>query len=170
MGTSRHDRITRFSSRFDIGLIGVVLLSLPALIPLLRNGYFESHDGWLHLYRLVGLDQAIASGNFYPRWFSDFAFGYGHPVLNFYGPLPYYIAEVFHILGAGYVVAMKCAYGIGLLLAGVTMYLFARRALEHRVWPAIIAAIAYVYAPLPSRQSLRAGAPWPSCWPWPGRR
>ncbi len=78
------------------------LLSLPASLPLLRGGYLLSHDGLFHLYRLAGLDRALHQGAIYPRWFPDFAYGYGQPVLNYYSPLAYYVGEILHLLGAGY--------------------------------------------------------------------
>lgn len=145
--SARHTPITRFFGPVDFGLLVTVLLSLPALAPLLSPGYFASHDGQLHLYRLMGLDQAVRAGVLYPRWFPDFAFGYGHPILNFYGPLSYYVAEIAHALGMGLIGSMKLAYGAAMLAAGIAMYLFARRVFGGRRWPAIVAALGYVYAP-----------------------
>jgi len=143
----RRGQVTKPFKRIDAGLIGVILLSLPAIVPLLGPGYFVSHDGMLHIYRLIGLDQAISAGSLYSRWFPDFAFGYGHPILNFYGPLSYYVGELFLTFGAGPVAAMKWAYALALLAAGVSMYLFAHRAFGRRQLPALVAALAYVYAP-----------------------
>ncbi len=129
------------------GLLAVLLCSLPAIAPLLHQGYFASHDGLLHLYRFLGLDRAVQAGVFLPRWFPDFAFGYGHPVLNFYGPLAYYFGQVLRPLGLGLVQAAKGAYAWGAVAAGLGMYLWARRAFGGRPVPAAVTALAYVYAP-----------------------
>lgn len=131
----------------DAGLLAVLVLSLPAVIPLLRSGYFASHDGLLHLYRFLGLDRAVQAGVFLPRWFPEFGFGYGQPVLNFYGPLGYYLGQLLRSLGLGPVGAAKGAYALAVVAAGLGMYLFARRALGGRQLPAVVAALAYVYAP-----------------------
>ena len=63
---------------------------------------------------------------FYPRWFPDFAYGYGHAVLNYYSPLTYYVAQAFHLLGAGYILSIKLSFAAGFLLSGLAMYLYAR--------------------------------------------
>ena len=120
-------------------------LTLPATFPLLRGGYFNSDDGWIHLYRLAALDRALHSGVLFPRWFPDFAFGYGYPVLNFYSPLGYYLAEVWHWLGADYVLAMKLTFAAGFVLAAWAMICFATEVIGPA--GAGVAAIAYTYAP-----------------------
>jgi uncharacterized membrane protein len=46
---------------------------------------------------LYEFDQAIRDGVWYPRWSPDFAFGYGYPFFNIYGPLSFYVVNVsFH--------------------------------------------------------------------------
>jgi hypothetical protein len=123
----------------------VVPLILPALIPLARPGFFESHDGLFHIYRLAGLDEAVRAGAFYPRWFPHFAFGYGQPVLSFYGPLSYYWGLPFTLLGADAALAMKLVLASGMIVSALGLYLFARQHLD-RV-PALVAAVVYAYLP-----------------------
>jgi len=122
-----------------------VVLTLPALAPLARSGFFESHDGLFHIYRLAALDRAVRSGVLYPRWFPEFAFGYGQPVLNFYGPLSYYWGLPFTLLGADAVLAMKLVLATGLIASALGMYLFARLHLDRG--PAFVAAVVYTYLP-----------------------
>lgn len=50
----------------DPGTLVALLLSIPAIFPLLKGGYFISHDGLFHLYRLVGLDRALHQGLLHP--------------------------------------------------------------------------------------------------------
>jgi hypothetical protein len=145
--SSASRRIYARLPRWTWGLAGVILLGLPALIPLCQSGYFSSHDGLLHLYRLMGLDGAVRAGVLYPRWFPDFAFGYGHPILNFYGPLSYYTALWFRGLGMGLIPAMKATYALAGLAAGAAMYAFAYESLHGRVLPAVVAGAAYMYIP-----------------------
>lgn len=133
------------TSRPCPGFLISLLVALPATFPLFRPGFFISHDGLFHLYRLAALDQAVHAGEFYPRWFPDFAFGYGYPVLNFYSPLSYYLSELPHLLGMGYVAALKFAFAAGLILSGLTMYLWVRGWLNH--WGALLASAVYVYFP-----------------------
>ena len=46
----------------------LALLALPALWPLLSEGFPKTHDGSVHLIRLFLLDEQVRSGNFFPRW------------------------------------------------------------------------------------------------------
>lgn len=131
--------------RLDWGYLIVLGFSLPVLWPLVGPSYLSSHDGLHHLYRLVDLDWCIRGRILYPRWLPNLGFGYGYPVLNYYAPLSYYVAELFHILGAGYIASIKLTYAVGFLGSGLAMYLFAK---EHmgRI-PAILAGLVYVYLP-----------------------
>jgi len=123
----------------------VVLLTLPALVPLARAGFFDSHDGLFHVYRLQALDRAVRAGVLYPRWFPEFAFGYGHPVLNFYGPLSYYWGLPFTLLGADPALALKLVFATGLIASALGMYFFARLHLGRG--GALVAAVVYAYLP-----------------------
>jgi hypothetical protein len=131
--------------RRDLNHLWVALLALPAVLPLFQGGYLDSHDGLFHLYRLAALDEAFRSGVFYPRWFPDFAFGYGHAVLNYYSPLTYFVAQFFHMLGAGYILSIKLTFATGILLGAALMYLYARKALGR--FPGLLAAVVYTYFP-----------------------
>jgi len=147
LGKIRRLRLSDVSNQAGVVLLIVILLSLPALAPLLRPGFFSSDDGLLHLYRMMGLDHAIQAGVLYPRWLPDFAFGYGQPVINFYGPFSYYIGQIVRVVNLGAIAATKWSYGLAALAAGMTMFLFTRRIFERRSLPAAVAALAYVYAP-----------------------
>lgn len=131
--------------RFDWGYLIVLGLSLPVLWPLVGSSYLSSHDGLHHLYRLVDLDFCIRGAAIYPRWLPNLGFGYGYPVLNYYAPLSYYVAELFHIVGAGYVDSIKLTYALGFLGSGLAMYLFAKEIMG-RI-PALLAAAIYIYLP-----------------------
>lgn len=123
----------------------VVLVTLPALVPLARPGLFLSDDGLIHAYRLAALDRAVRAGVLYPRWFPEFAFGYGHPVLNFYGPLSYYWGLPFTLAGLDAVAALKVVFAAGLVASALAMYLFARQHLDRG--PSVVAAAVYAYLP-----------------------
>ena len=118
---------------------------LPATIFLRQDGYFASSDGMIHLYRLFELDRSVHAGVLFPRWFPLSAYGYGLPVLNYYPPLTYYLGELFHLLGAGYLAAIKLTITTSFVLAALAMFLFARAFLGDGA--AFVAAIAYAYSP-----------------------
>ncbi len=119
--------------------------TIPASLGLLQDGFFSSSDGMIHLYRLFELDRALHAGILYPRWFPLSGYGYGLPVLNYYPPLAYYLAEFFHLFGAGYIISIKLLIAIGFLLAALSMFLFARDLIGTA--SAIVAGIAFAYLP-----------------------
>jgi hypothetical protein len=123
-----------------------LLLSLPAIGPLLQPGYhWGAHDARHSVYFLYEFDKAIRDGVWYPRWAPDFAFGYGYPFFNIYGPLSSYAGELLHLAGLDIVTAVKTVFGLSVFLSGLAMYLFGRRLLGP---PAgLVAALTYVYIP-----------------------
>src|SRR5581483_1246621 len=63
----------------------------------------------------------------------------------FYAPLLYYLAEAFHLLGLGFVDALKAAVGAGVLASVAGMHVFGRDVWGR--WGGFLAAAAYLYAP-----------------------
>ena len=95
-----------------------------------------------------------APGSF-PRWFPDFAFGYGFPVLNFYSPLGYYLAELFQL-----VVGDAWSHEAG--LRGVPASLRAGHVPVRQTalggGGGLLASLAYTYAPYHLADVYRRGA------------
>lgn len=143
---------SRFFSRLSLFFLFVIVLTLPAMLSLFRSsGYWESHDGVFHLYRLVALENAWRQGHIYPRIFPEFAFGYGFTVLNFYGPLTYYVALIGRFIGLSPIIAMKATYALSYPLAAVGMWVLARELWRTEGKPneaaGVIAAAVYTYVP-----------------------
>lgn len=156
-------------SRPDLGLGVALFLPLLAISPLLKSGLPGLADALLHLLRTVELDFLWRNGVFLPRWAPNMAFGYGYPLFDFAPPLPYVIAEVFHLLRADFETAIKLLSILCFYVAGLGMYLFARELL--RTGPALLAAAAYLYTPFVLRQQLIYGGNYPqilaiALYPW----
>jgi len=126
-------------------MLAIAALTLLATQPLMRLVVTRSHDGSLHLLRLIELDQSLRQGQLYPRWSPDMAYGYGYPLFNFYAPFSFYLAEALHLLGLSFVAAWNGTMFLCLLAAGLFAYLLARDWMpEHG---AVVAASAYLLAP-----------------------
>jgi hypothetical protein len=127
-------------------VILVVAFSLFAWGPLLTPVYFlKAHDAAHSVFFLTEFHQGIQDGYLYPRWGPDHCLGYGYPTFIFYAPLPYYVAEVFHLLGAGPTAAVKITYALAFVLSGLTMYAFVKR-----LWGSgagLVSAVVYTYVP-----------------------
>ena len=136
----------RFASRFDPYLLLVILFSLFPISPLLQDGYpWDAHDARHTVYFLLEFDQGIQDGILYPRWQPDFAFGYGYPFFNIYGPLSTYVGEAMHLLGFGFTDAIKIVFALSVMLSGLAMYGFVKQVLGRQA--ALVAAIAYMVIP-----------------------
>ncbi|MBI4670638.1 MAG: hypothetical protein HY741_03085 [Chloroflexi bacterium] len=131
----------------DRHAVALALVSLLALGPMLQAGYFwGAHDARHSVYFLFEFDRVFRDGVLYPRWFPDMTYGYGYPLFNIYGPLAFYIGEFFHLLGFGFVTAVKIVFALAWVLSGLAMYGFVKRVFENRN-AAFIAGLLYVFMP-----------------------
>jgi hypothetical protein len=136
----------RREPRFDPYLLLVILFSLFTIGPLLQPGYqWNAHDARHSVYFLFEFDRGIQDGILYPRWQPDFAFGYGYPFFNIYGPLSAYAGEAFHLLGFGFADAVKIVFALSVTLSGLAMYGFVKQILGRRA--GLVAAVAYMVMP-----------------------
>src|SRR5579859_2187170 len=126
----------------------IPLLAIPAFWGY-TNGFPASADGFLHLLRTALLDVSLRQGILYPRWLPELVVGFGYPVFNFYGPATYYLAEGLHLLGLGFYQALMAAFVVMVVAGGYGMYLLAGATFgeQGRPWAALVAAVAYMYAP-----------------------
>ncbi len=126
-------------------IILTALFSVFAVVPLLRPEFFATHDMLAPVYRLMELDVCLMEGTPYARWFPDLYGGRGGPFFNYYSPLSYYVAELFHLAGLGNINSVKATFLLSIPMSGVFMYLFASGKVGKE--PAILAGVMYMYAP-----------------------
>lgn len=105
----------------------------------------DTPDGLFHLHRVRALAEALRWGVLYPRWFPDFSFGYGYPVLNFYAPAFYYPPALLHLLGMDVLTATRLALAGFYALSGLAMYVLLRR--RTRPGPALVGSVLYQVYP-----------------------
>ncbi len=124
----------------------VLLLTLPAVLPLLAPGYFyKAHDARHSVFYLIEFDQAFRAGAWWPVWGPDHAIGFGYPLWLIYAPLAYFVGEAFHLLGLGFTAAIKATWAVGFFLGALGMYRLARRWWGESA--GLIASLAFTYAP-----------------------
>jgi hypothetical protein len=125
-------------------LIIVFVFCIPAIRYLFIDGYFgvsdDLHIGWLHQ-----MDRVVEMQQFPPRYVPDLSFGFGYPLFNFVYPLPFYIAEVFHLIGFSLVDSVKILMGLTLPVSMFFMYRLLRTYLNEEL--SLAGGILYVYAP-----------------------
>lgn len=128
---------------YFIILLSFVLI-LPSVWPLFRSDFFRMHD-FTHVARLVELDNAVKDGHIPPRWSRNLGWGYGMPLFHFYAPMPYYLAEFFHLIGFNFVNSIKIIFGLTFFISFFGMFLLARK-----FWGSLagfLSGIAFVYSP-----------------------
>ena len=70
-------RLSSFFRRPSSTVWLVLLLTLPALLPLLAPGYFyKAHDARHSVFYLIEFDQAFRAGAWWPVWGPDHAIGF----------------------------------------------------------------------------------------------
>lgn len=125
----------------------ILLLSLIPLVSIfITPRLFHSHDGLVHLARIAAYKKALSDGEFPVRWAGDLNYGYGMPLFNFIYQFPYLVACAFLFLGAGLVLSFKLSISLSFLLAGISMYLFAKELLEDEK-KGFMMAVFYQFAP-----------------------
>ena len=135
------EKIERFLSRYPIF---IVLFLLPASWALFVPGYYGASDD-LHIAWLFEFHKTIMAGQIPPRFVPDLSFGFGYPLFNFVFPLPFYIAEIFHVLGFSLVDSVKALFFLTIPLSGYFMYLFLKEFTTKGL--SLAGAILYVYTP-----------------------
>lgn len=136
-----------------IALLGA--LSLPAIFPILKAGFFPMHDD-TQVARVAQMHQALGNGQFPVRWVPDLGYGYGYPIFNFYNPLPYYFAAATMYLEFDALAATKLMFIFPIILSSLTMFLFARLVLPR--WGSVVASMLYLYSPYHATQIYVRGA------------
>lgn len=122
----------------------ILILSLPAVRYLFINGFFGVSDD-LHIAWLYEMDRVVKMWQFPPRFVPDLSYGFGYPLFTFVYPLPFYIGELFHLLGFSLVNSLKIVFGLSIPISAYFMYKLLRKYLS--VILALAGAILYVYVP-----------------------
>ncbi|MDP3918078.1 MAG: hypothetical protein Q8Q30_02810 [Candidatus Woesebacteria bacterium] len=122
----------------------ILLLSIPAVRYLFVYGYFGVSDD-LHIGWLFEMDRVVKSLQFPPRFVPDLSFGFGYPLFNFVYPLPFYIAEIFHLIGFSLVNSVKIVFGLSIPLSMFFMYKLLKHFASEEL--SLAGAVLYVYAP-----------------------
>lgn len=135
-------KIRRIISRFIFPII--LLLSIPAVRYLFVDGFFGVSDD-LHIAWLYEMDRAIKTFQIPPRLVPDLSFGFGYPLFNFVYPLPFYVGEIFHVLGFSLVDSIKIVYGLSIPFSMYFMYKLLKEFVNEEF--SLAGSVLYVYMP-----------------------
>lgn len=127
-------------------LLFCILISVPIILPYFHAGYFPTHDGEWAVVRLGDMFRTLRDSQIPARYSGNLNFGYGYPLFNFTYPLPYYLGVFLHILGFGFVNAIKFLFATSVILSALFMFLLSENLWKNK-WAGIVSAILYVYFP-----------------------
>src|SRR3989344_6061229 len=136
-------RKVRMFKKLNIVIL-LIVLAFPAAGALLVPGFFGASDD-LHIAWLFEMDQTIKTGQFPPRFVPDLSYGFGYPLFNFVFPLPFYIGEMFHLLGFSLVDSIKIVFGISIFGSIFAMYYLLKKLSTK--WVGVAGAVLYTYIP-----------------------
>jgi len=121
-----------------------LILIFPSIKPLLKPDFFKMHD-YTHVARLSELDIALREGHFPARLSKNLGWGYDMPLFQFYAPLPYYLSELFHLLGLNFLDSIKICFGLTFFISFWGMFFLAKKFWGK--WGGFLAGLAFVYSP-----------------------
>lgn len=135
-------KIEKIISLWPLAIL--ILVSLLAIAPFFNSGFFTMHDN-TQVQRVFEMKKALLDGMFPVRWVPDLGYGYGYPIFNFYGPLPYYIGAFISLLGLDVLFATKTMIAASIIGSSFAMYVLAKE-----FWGKIgglFSAVLYLFAP-----------------------
>lgn len=136
-------------------IIFLMILSIFAVWSLFTPGYFPMHDD-TQVSRVIEMGRALREGQFPVRWVPDLGYGYGYPIFNFYGPLPYYVGGALHAIGVPALIATKAMFGIGILAPAFVLFWVMSVSVG---WEAgLLSSVLFLYAPYHAVQIYVRGA------------
>lgn len=108
------------SIQYAIIIIVGLLISVPFLWVQVRHG----DDGWLHMLRLAGLDNAIEKGSFPYLVFPYFCNDWGYSMTAFYPTIVAYVPYVLGLISGSFFTGLKLFGTLTTVLSGIFMYNF----------------------------------------------
>lgn len=124
-----------------IVIVGVILSILLKNIQII-----QTHDGFIHLLRLVGVTDTLKSGQFPPIIIADYCTTTGYSMTLFYPPFVTFIPLLFKLIAPSYAIALKLFGAFCIILSGITMYNFVNSVTKNKAI-ALFSAIIYMIAP-----------------------
>ena len=137
--------LRRMLSARNGGLLIALALGALSVQPYFFGRLVNGSDTYYHIHRLWQVHTLLDQGVLFSRWVPDLAYGFGFPLFNAHGPLPYYASDLFvrlsGSLAGGYLTSL---IGYALLTA-FGAWLWLREVAGERA--ALVGVAAFIFAP-----------------------
>ena len=100
----------------------LILISLIVSIPLIKFQVKISDDGFIHILRVIGIDNILKLKEFPPYIEPNYCNNWGYAINLFYPPLVTYIPLLFKFISNSYCTAIKLYTLTTILISAFTMY------------------------------------------------
>ena len=140
------DFLKKIKNKRSIHYIIIIIIGLIISIPFLWLQIKSMDDGYIHLLRVIGLDNAIDKGKFPFLVFPYFCNNWGYSMTAFYPPIVTYIPYFFGILLENFVNGLKLFATLTTVLSGIFMYNFIYEVTKKK-GIALFSAIIYMIFP-----------------------
>lgn len=124
----------------------IIILGISLSVSLSQIQIRDTHDGYLHMLRLMGTVDTLEIGQYPPLINQNYCSGSGYAMNLFYPPIVTYIPLLFKLVAPTYAMTLKIYASICIILSGITMYHFTYQVTKKRSI-ALFSAIFYLIAP-----------------------
>lgn len=138
--------ILQFKENKWIHYVLIIIIGIILSISLNQIQIRDTHDGSLHMLRLIGTMDTLKMGQFPPLINQNYCNGFGYSMNLFYQPLVTYFPLLIKLIVPTYMLALKVFGAICIILSGITMYQFVYQTTKKR-GIAFFSAIFYLIAP-----------------------
>ena len=125
--------IEQFKENKYIHYIIIILIGIILSIPLSQIQIRNTHDGSLHMLRLLGTVDTLQIGQFPPLINQNYCNGVGYAMNLFYPPLVTYLPLIIKLFVNNYMITLKIFAGICIVFSGITMYNFVYKVTNKRI-------------------------------------
>lgn len=121
--TAAHDLfVERWDRRDALAAAAMLLGAILFTASLWLDPWFRSHEVNHQLTRLAEMSDALRGGQFPVRWADNLMAGHGFPFFNFYAPLSFLLASMFHFVGFSLTTAWKLEFLLVCAAGALGMY------------------------------------------------
>ena len=124
----------------------IIIIGIILSVPLNKIQIRNTHDGSLHMLRLLGTADTLEIGQFPPLINQNYCNGAGYAMNLFYQPLVTYLPLLVKLFVPTYMETLKIYGAICIIASGITMYQFVYQVTKKRSI-ALFSSIFYLIAP-----------------------
>lgn len=129
-----------------LAISALLILSIFALKDLAKSGFYTNHDGETHTARIAQYYQALADGQYPPRYAGSFYGTLGSPIFVYIYPTPYFLGSALHAIGFSFADSFKILMAASFIFSGIFSYLWLRELFKNEK-AAFIGALFYMWVP-----------------------